>query len=200
MTYQPFFQDLEWPLPWSKSDLHKVPRLLLFLVICFQCAILGVPEQHAVQPDGKLQKLTRTSYYRTFTLRSEPPPCPSCVPNSTFIREKKHLILAWFVSHCQTHGKREEYWDRLSKYISGDKYGRCGNKSLCPKGRKESCAGEGELLQRYKFYFSAENSICKDYVSGEHNVMAFLLAIAILWPLAIALLIVEFAKLEISCM
>ena len=112
-----------------------------------------------------------TPYF--YTVRRDAP-CGSCVPDlSTFKKEnkrkKKHLILAWFVSHCKTPGKREEYWERLSKYISGDKFGGCGNNSICHfrKSRwSHNCTMEADVLTNYKFYFSAENAICKDYVTG----------------------------------
>ena len=97
-------------------------------------------------------------------------PCGSCLPNFTkFAKRKKQLIIAWFVSHCITHSRREEYFDRLSKYISTGKFGRCGNDSICSRKKHyktTNCVKDTDVLKNYKFYFSAENSICKDYVTG----------------------------------
>ena len=75
-------------------------------------------------------------------------------------RRKKKLV-AWYVSHCPTPIRREEYVRQLSKYVQVDTYGRCGNISSC--GSYESCR---QLLRTdYKFYLSFENSWCPDYVT-----------------------------------
>ena len=98
-------------------------------------------------------------------------PCPNCLPNSsTFNISEKHSILAWFVSHCKTHSRREKYFHKLSKYISTNKYGKCGQKAVCPfRGSDNSCTKETDVLKQHKFYFSAENAICKYYVTGKYG-------------------------------
>ncbi|KAK3706568.1 hypothetical protein RRG08_055008 [Elysia crispata] len=84
------------------------------------------------------------------------------------IFREKHLKVAWFVSHCETQSKREDYVARLAKVIQVDIFGACG-KMACGKygfemgGQKESCM---DMLSRdYKFYISFENSMCSDYVT-----------------------------------
>jgi hypothetical protein len=75
-------------------------------------------------------------------------------------RGKKKLV-AWFVSHCPTPIRREEYVRQLSQFIQVDIYGKCGNLSGC--ANDEKCR---QLLRTdYKFYLSFENSWCPDYVT-----------------------------------
>ncbi|XP_036341944.1 alpha-(1,3)-fucosyltransferase C-like [Rhagoletis pomonella] len=80
----------------------------------------------------------------------------------------KTRMAAWFVSHCETLSKREKLAAALQEYIDVDIYGKCGNYS-CPRSSNEC----DELLdQRYKFYFSFENSLCNDYVTEKlYNAM-----------------------------
>ena len=70
------------------------------------------------------------------------------------IFREKHLKVAWFVSHCETQSKREDYVARLAKVIQVDIFGACG-KMACGKygfemgGQKESCM---DMLSRdYKY-------------------------------------------------
>ena len=74
--------------------------------------------------------------------------------------KKKTKLVAWFCSHKDTHGKRQEYFTELSKHIAVDIYGSCGNLT-CPFMSHEC----NVMLDDYKFYVSAENSICPDYVT-----------------------------------
>jgi len=75
--------------------------------------------------------------------------------------KKKTKLVAWFCSHKDTHGKRQEYFTELSKHIQVDIYGHCGNLS-CQPSMSQEC---NNLLNSYKFYVSAENSLCPDYVT-----------------------------------
>jgi len=87
--------------------------------------------------------------------------------------ENKTKKVAWFVSNCGARNGRLQYARELSKYISVDIYGSCGNLS-CP--RTERCF---KLLDtEYKFYLAFENSNCKDYITEKffvnglgHNVL-----------------------------
>ena len=57
--------------------------------------------------------------------------------------------------------------DELRKYIPVDVYGKCGNMSTPGCGRnifKASCSAD--VIQNYKFFFAAENTISKDYFTG----------------------------------
>ena len=75
---------------------------------------------------------------------------------------KKTKLVAWFVSHCSTGIRREEYVRQLSKFIPVDIYGSCGNLT-CGCDNKSLCL---EMLRSdYKFYLAFENSLCPDYVT-----------------------------------
>lgn len=74
---------------------------------------------------------------------------------------KKDKLVAWFCSNQYTHGKREDYIRELGQHIQVDIYGRCGNMTCLPKNSPRC----NNLLDEYKFYLSAENSLCADYVS-----------------------------------
>ncbi|XP_066953139.1 alpha-(1,3)-fucosyltransferase C-like [Macrobrachium rosenbergii] len=84
----------------------------------------------------------------------------------------KKRLAAWFVSNCETKSGRERLVQKLKKWIRIDVYGRCGQYK-CPRNNgKSNCY---ELLERkYKFYFSFENSLCKDYATEKiFNVLRF---------------------------
>ena len=80
------------------------------------------------------------------------------------VLSKKKKLMAWFVSHCVTDGKREDYLEELRKYIPVDIFGECGKRKDCRSGRKKNCINVS--LEEYKFYFAAENTICKEYFTG----------------------------------
>ena len=67
---------------------------------------------------------------------------------------------AWIVSHCKAESKRDDYVKELSKYISVDIFGRCGNLT-CP--HTHACADKIE--RNYKFYLAFENAMCDGYVT-----------------------------------
>ncbi|XP_059147859.1 alpha-(1,3)-fucosyltransferase C-like [Physella acuta] len=52
----------------------------------------------------------------------------------------------------------------MKKYVDVDVFGRCSNISLC---RQPSASADclTKEFNKYKFYLSFENSICKDYVT-----------------------------------
>ncbi|XP_071110790.1 glycoprotein 3-alpha-L-fucosyltransferase A-like isoform X3 [Haliotis cracherodii] len=78
--------------------------------------------------------------------------------NYTDIVLRKTRSVLWLVSHCDTQSKRKEYVEELRKYIDVDIYGKCGNLT---------CEGQqcDNLWNKYWFYLSFENSMCKDYVT-----------------------------------
>ncbi|CAM1296049.1 FUT4 (predicted) [Pycnogonum litorale] len=77
--------------------------------------------------------------------------------------KRKPRLAAWFVSNCNTiPSKRLTLVNELSKYIDIDVYGKCG-KYRCPRSDESKCVDI--LATKYKFYFSFENSICKDYIT-----------------------------------
>ncbi|KAL8600855.1 hypothetical protein ACOMHN_056513 [Nucella lapillus] len=82
--------------------------------------------------------------------------------NYTDIVARKTKMAAWLVSHCGTHGKREKYIALLQKHMQVDLYGGCSSKK-CPRSQDDSCFKM--VNDDYKFYFSMENALCKDYIS-----------------------------------
>lgn len=68
--------------------------------------------------------------------------------------EGKSKMVAWFVSNCKTHSRRENYVKELQKYIDVDIYGKCGPLK-CPRGDEAAC--NDKLRRDYKFYLSFEN-------------------------------------------
>lgn len=72
------------------------------------------------------------------------------------IRGKTKLV-AWFVAHCSTPIRREEYVRQLSQFVSVDIFGHCSKE--CPS----NC--DDMLRSDYKFYLAFENSWCPDYVT-----------------------------------
>ncbi|KAL2732422.1 hypothetical protein V1477_014663 [Vespula maculifrons] len=74
----------------------------------------------------------------------------------------KSKEIAWLVSNCPAKSGRWEYVRELSKYISVDIYGQCGDYRTCPYTR--DCFKD--LFEpQYFFYLSFENSLCQDYVT-----------------------------------
>ncbi|KAL3096166.1 hypothetical protein niasHT_029202 [Heterodera trifolii] len=73
----------------------------------------------------------------------------------------KRIAMAWFVSNCVTPSGRNWVVDELRRHgIEVHVFGSCGTLK-CPKS--PSCF---RMLDRdYFFYFAAENSICKDYLT-----------------------------------
>jgi alpha-1,3-fucosyltransferase len=77
--------------------------------------------------------------------------------------QKKTKKIAWFVSKCVTLGRREDFFRQLFKFFpSIDVYGECGNGLSCFPWKSPDC---DKILGDYKFYISAENSLCADYVT-----------------------------------
>ena len=70
---------------------------------------------------------------------------------------KRSKMAAAVLSNCKED--RLHYIQELQKYMEVDIYGGCG--AHCPSGT--SCFAL--LQEKYKFYLSFENSICKDYVT-----------------------------------
>lgn len=82
--------------------------------------------------------------------------------NYSSIYAMKRYDVAWIVSNCKTKFRREEYVEKLSKYIDIDIYGKCGWNS-CRGSSIFQC--KQRLSKRYKFMLAFENSLCKDYLT-----------------------------------
>lgn len=97
-------------------------------------------------------------YYGSIVPQSNHQKTFSTSPNLTDLIKKKTKLVTWFVGHCSTPIRREEYVRLLSQYISVDVFGHCGKKN-CPGNCDEM------LRTEYKFYLAFENSWCPDYVT-----------------------------------
>ena len=86
------------------------------------------------------------------------------LPNVSKIFKKKKKLIAWYVSHCETSSRREDYVLELSKHMKVDIYGKCGKTRICSQHIREACVSDS--MEEYKFYFAAENAICKGYFTG----------------------------------
>ncbi|XP_013417007.1 alpha-(1,3)-fucosyltransferase C [Lingula anatina] len=80
--------------------------------------------------------------------------------NYSAIMSLKSKKVAWFVSNCNTPGKREKYVKELQRYIPVDIYGACGPMK-CPA--HTPC--EKHIYETYKFYLSFENSLANYYIT-----------------------------------
>ncbi|CAH2087264.1 unnamed protein product [Euphydryas editha] len=79
----------------------------------------------------------------------------------------KTKAAAWFVSHCSTKSRREDFVKEVQRELvpynlTVDIYGRCGTLE-CKKSNKKLCFKQIE--RNYYFYFSLENSFAEDYVT-----------------------------------
>ncbi|KAJ8043913.1 Alpha-(1,3)-fucosyltransferase 4 [Holothuria leucospilota] len=95
-------------------------------------------------------------YYRPFG-NTKPPEGDL----SIFLQQKTHL-LAWMGSHCETQQwNRMRFVNDLKKLITLDKFGKCGDEEV-PWNDDTAILN---VLGKYKFYLSLENSCCDDYVT-----------------------------------
>ncbi|KAG2213190.1 hypothetical protein INT47_011339 [Mucor saturninus] len=76
------------------------------------------------------------------------------------IEKEKGASVAWIVSNCKASNDRHHYVKELSRWINVDIYGHCNNNKVFPAN-----VSTVELVSRYHFYLSFENSNCKDYVT-----------------------------------
>ena len=81
--------------------------------------------------------------------------------NYSEIYKQKQKGIIWFVSHCRTKSKREDYAKELSKYIDFDIVGQCGS-DICPR-HSNQCLQRFE--EEYFFRFNFENTYHTDYVT-----------------------------------
>ena len=98
-------------------------------------------------------------------------PSTDPVPSAVDYAAGKKKLVAWVVSHCHTHSKRERYVKELQKHISVDVFGSCGPLECGKRGsHKPTCFDT--LNTTYKFYLSFENSICHDYATEKiYNIL-----------------------------
>ena len=93
-------------------------------------------------------------------------------------------MVAALVSNCvkNDHSNRFLYLQELNRTTQVDVYGQCG--MPCPKTNRfgaqiDNC--RDFLLEGYLFFFAAENSMCRDYITEKfflairHNVVPIVL-------------------------
>ncbi|KAH9364483.1 hypothetical protein HPB48_017773 [Haemaphysalis longicornis] len=87
------------------------------------------------------------------------------------IWRRKSRMAAWAVSRCEARSRREDYVKQLRKYVRVNVYGKCGQLK-CPRANSTRCYEMFE--EKYFFYLSFENSICRDYVTEKFfNVLEY---------------------------
>lgn len=100
-------------------------------------------------------------------LETHPDPISSIFDIS--MKQKRKASVVWFVSHCETNSRRENYVRELQKYIEIDIYGNCdgyfSNIKEDPCGSKKNIKCFNKIMNEYKFYLAFENSLCQDYIS-----------------------------------
>ena len=102
-------------------------------------------------------------YYGSFAPKTSGPERSSWMDASdevdiAVLVKRKTKMVTWFVAHCSTPIRREEYVRQLGQYVAVDIFGRCSGRD-CPY----SC--DDMLRADYKFYLAFENSWCPDYVT-----------------------------------
>ena len=91
-------------------------------------------------------------------------------------KPKNASLALWFVSHCETPSKREEFAKDLSKHISIDIFGECSSEfkssktDPCKNIKDSTLSNECniQMFNSYKFYLAFENSLCDEYVTEKY--------------------------------
>ncbi|CAO3565338.1 unnamed protein product [Mortierella alpina] len=78
---------------------------------------------------------------------------------------KELAPIAWIVSSCTSENARHFYVKQLLKYIDVDIYGHCMKNKDWPTHPDGQQFTDREVVGRYKFYLSIENTNCNDYVT-----------------------------------
>ena len=84
------------------------------------------------------------------------------------------VYIAWFVSNCNTHSRREDYVKQLRSQagIQIDIFGGCASRFHSPVATvpcpKESTGCMQKTLSNYQFYLSFENSKCDSYITEKY--------------------------------
>ena len=123
---------------------------------------------HSTEPYGLLRRLGNQTIHKSLPPALKPgelPPSPASLWQTRSAKisllNKKTRGVAWFVSSCVTLSQREDFFQEVSRHISIDVYGKCGNLTCQPSNGPEC----DRILDDYKFYIAAENSLCADYVT-----------------------------------
>ncbi|CAF1426451.1 unnamed protein product [Adineta ricciae] len=99
---------------------------------------------------------------------------PYLKPRNFQMKNRNIVYIAWFVSNCNTHSNREEYVSKLrsQKGIQIDVFGFCSSffnsrrvSERCRKGIPNCTL---DILTKYRFYLSFENSKCDTYITEKY--------------------------------
>lgn len=91
-------------------------------------------------------------------------PDPSFDPNFDFYAGKTDFA-AIVVSNCGGSSGRLQYVNQMKKYVPVKIFGACGD--ACPSKFDNGTAADCKVIisQKFKFFLSFENSLCKDYIT-----------------------------------
>ncbi|XP_060607862.1 glycoprotein 3-alpha-L-fucosyltransferase A-like isoform X1 [Ruditapes philippinarum] len=81
------------------------------------------------------------------------------------ISQKKNKTLLIIVSHCNVRSKRQEYVNKLKKYVDVEVLGLCGKKWTCGTNLKHDEDCFKLLNTTYRFYLAFENAFCHQYIT-----------------------------------
>lgn len=113
---------------------------------------------------GSLRRRATSKVVNTLPVLLSPgtlPSDPAVVLKGRQNQKNKTKLVAWFNSHCPTKSRREVFFRKMGQFIPIDIYGRCGT-FVCLPWNSLKC---DKIIVDYKFYISAENSFCADYVT-----------------------------------
>lgn len=97
-------------------------------------------------------------------------PDPNFDPNYDFYASKTDFA-AIVVSNCGGSSGRLQYVNEMKKYVSVKVFGACGE--TCPSKFDNGTNGDCKVIigQKFKFFLSFENSLCKDYITEKFFIM-----------------------------
>ncbi|XP_060562751.1 glycoprotein 3-alpha-L-fucosyltransferase A-like, partial [Ruditapes philippinarum] len=81
------------------------------------------------------------------------------------ISQKKNKTLLIIVSHCNVRSKRQEYVNKLKKYVDVEVLGLCGKRWTCGTHYKHDEDCFKLLNTTYRFYLAFENAFCHQYIT-----------------------------------
>lgn len=117
------------------------------------------------KPYGALRRLSSSKLIKQWPPKlknGQRSPKPAALMNQKYPQlANRTKLVAWFNSHCPTHSKREDYIKKLTEFVPVDIYGKCGPLECLPRNDPRCDV----VLNNYKFYLAAENSLCPDYVT-----------------------------------
>jgi hypothetical protein len=75
-----------------------------------------------------------------------------------------HVEAAWVAKNCRSSNHREQFVEAImGAGVRVDNFGGCMHNKNFPVGYQDTAENLMQLLSKYKFYLSFENSICRHY-------------------------------------